>query len=1769
MKMKKFISFTLSVALLFSSLMPMTKAAENRRANQENLVQKFKLQKYLKNFKEVDARRALIQKFGNVSIVDDNFDNMKPEPKEDDNVRIIVEFDNPTALDLANSKNVSLKNNKQLIDDVKVNQTKLIYQISKFGKVRHTYQSVLNGVSLTVKYRDIDAIRKIKGVKKVTVVNKYYLDMSTAVNITNSPTVWNELGFKGEGTVVSIVDTGIDYTHKDMKLTDPSKAKLNKNSITEGPGKFFTDKVPYGYNYADMNTDIIDKSGSMHGMHVAGIVAANGEIKGVAPEAQVLALKVFSNDPANAGAFTDDIAAAIDDSVKHGADVINMSLGSSAGFVMPDDPEQRAIKNATDAGVVVVVSAGNSYYSTYPYVSYAQDPDTSIVGSPGLFPDTIQVASSENTHLRLPALTYVLGNETGDMGYTISEIDPVGVLKGEYELVYCNLGLPQDFEGKDLTGKIALIKRGAITFVEKKLNAQAAGAVGVIVFNRDGDNSYINMATDPSVKIPAVFINNADGVKLLNNIENGVKVKFQGKQAVAPNSNADKMSDFSSWGPTPDLNFKPDLTAPGGQIYSTVNANKYETMSGTSMAAPHTSGAVALVVQYLKSKNMGLTPREFVELAKRLLTNTAEPMIDKAVGLPYLTRKQGAGLIKVDKAIRTNVTVSTEGGRAVAALKEVSNQTTFKLKLTNFGQETYTFNLVDKYGVLTTYQRNGLLYPNAMKLTGASISFSENEVTVAPNETKEVTVTLNVPESAPSNIFVEGFISLIEKDSKNPELVMPYMGFYGEWDKVRIFDAPMWDENSYYAQTTLVDSIGFYLGVDGYNEEYGMPIINPKYIAISPNGDSMFDGVMPLVSFLRNAKEFKIEVLDSNKNVLRTISYDKNIRKNRVSEEFPAKYNFDWVWDGMLYDEEKDEYFVAPEGQYFIRLLGKVDFEGAEWTELTMPVKVDLTQPEVEVLSGDKPTGLNKYDLEFEGNDNLGIMYYLVAVNENYDNIIEFKPTDELKLSVDLENGLNVIEIVAVDYAGNFQIKRVEVDNSLIKFNVDRVYYTNQNDVSIEYTFDDSIRYFVDDVKVFFDGEEVEDNNKLEFKELTEGEHNLIVRAYAYNSLITEGEVKIVVDTTMPTITPGYSGSMFDSREVWLSGEVSEMVKSLKINGQEVPVEPWYVFDGVSDEARLVYMYFTEVNFEKDGVNRIYVEVEDLAGNKNSFAYKVFVDTTAPVIEFEGINDGKVKVSKDVDKYTVKLNVSDEVFGYRLYVNGNQIAYEESEVGNGVSKSYTYDVKLKDGVNKVTFRAVDLFGFETVKTVEIIKDSNAPMIEITSPESNATFETKKVTLKGRVTDNDKIEWVKVNNEVVTLNENGEFEKELTFSEFGQYEIVVTAKDEAGNVSTQIVNVNLVKPHVVSIELTKDKNAVERGETAQFKAVAKYSDGSEVDVTDTAVWTSTAGTIEKGLFTAPKDFSGNVTVKVSLEGVEATSNIEVKVPVVKSLELKADNYTFLFNNTANLTVTATYSDGTVKDVTSEVNYVVSDPTMISLTGNKVKGLKHGEVKIYATLDGVNSNEIKLNVIKPAEVIKKIINVIARKLNIRKSATVNSQKLGTFSYGAEVEYLEVVNGWYKIIYNGDIAYVSAKYVKPTTKIIYNNDVKEKKVTTTVALNVRKGASTKYRRIGVLKKNTQVTVLEKVNGWYKINYNGDIAYISAKYVKPTTTTIYNNDVKEKKVTTTVALNVRKGASTKYRRIGVLKKNTQVTVLEKVNGWYKINYNGKIGYIYAKYTK
>lgn len=137
------------------------------------------------------------------------------------------------------------------------------------------------------------------------------------------------VGLLGEGTVVSVIDLGIDLNHADMALTDAAKAKLKPGNMAQlGRGRYFTAKVPFGYNYADKNLDIFDRNSEthMHGMHVAGIIGANGSKKGVAPEVQLLAMKVFSNQSGTKTYYTDDVIMALEDSVTLGADVINLSL---------------------------------------------------------------------------------------------------------------------------------------------------------------------------------------------------------------------------------------------------------------------------------------------------------------------------------------------------------------------------------------------------------------------------------------------------------------------------------------------------------------------------------------------------------------------------------------------------------------------------------------------------------------------------------------------------------------------------------------------------------------------------------------------------------------------------------------------------------------------------------------------------------------------------------------------------------------------------------------------------------------------------------------------------------------------------------------------------------------------------------------------------------------------------------------------------------------------------------------------------------------------------------------------------------------------------------------------------------------------------------------------------------------------------------------------------------------------------------------------------
>jgi lactocepin len=973
-------------------------------------------------------------------------DREDKESQKDQNevVRVIVQLHGDAAI-----------NTKESVQSIKAKQEPVqvrAMEITGAKEIVNSFGYLVNGFSLDVKRGDIEKLRNLPGVSHVAEANIYERDMTNAKSLTQAYDVWKDMGLKGEKTVVAVLDSGTDITHKDFKLTDPSSGRLKEADVKaimadskfQGKtGKYVSAKIPFVYNYAEKSDVVLESYAGavMHGMHVAGIVGGNATeqdvkdnngIQGVAPECQILGMRVFPNK--EGGASEDSIVAAIEDSVLLGADVINMSLGSVAGFQDDEDLEQKAIAAASNAGVTVVVSAGNSSYSTGTRV--VDCPDTGLSGAPGLAKAALQVASYENTKLTADALDIKIGGvAAGSIAYMTSDVHPVGALSGEYKLVDCGIGDVADFAGKDLKGKIALIKRGTIDFVAKKVNAQTAGAAGCIIFNRDGDNGYIHMATDAKITTPGIFVTNTDGVKLLGMIVQDATIKFNGSMLSIDNVNAGDMSDFTSWGPTPNLAFKPQITGPGGNIYSLANNNKYQTMGGTSMSAPHVAGSEALIAQSVANRIAAKTlsfanPREKVEFLKNTAIVTASPSMSKEhPEVPYSPRRQGAGMIQTENAIKNSVIITDVNGYSTVALKEVTKETTFKLTLKNYSNTEVTYGATTLGGVLTeaniAVATSGFAnFPSDVNVAGSTIKFDNDTVVVPANGQKEVTVTITLPETLNKEQFIEGFLRFESKTAGAPSIGTPFVGFYGDWSKPQVIDKPIWDKQSVFKLGYLLSPIGNSYYVQGKAGS----VYDTKTIAISPNGDACFDEIVPKLAFLRNAKEVTGEVVNAQGTVIRNLGKNKEIGKSVKADltKYGAKALASVVWDG-----KDDKGAVVQEGQYTIKLISTIDYETAkpQYYSVDLPVKVDITNPEIKVTSPNVSIEA-KYNLQWTATDNLAGIYGTPSVKLNGVDLKTAKPILKdgvYSLEIQLIDGKNAIEVSIMDNAMNMKDQKFEV----------------------------------------------------------------------------------------------------------------------------------------------------------------------------------------------------------------------------------------------------------------------------------------------------------------------------------------------------------------------------------------------------------------------------------------------------------------------------------------------------------------------------------------------------------------------------------------------------------------------------------------------------------------------------------------------------------------------------------------------------------------------
>ena len=440
----------------------------------------------------------------------------------------------------------------------------------------------------------------------------------------------------GAGVLVAVIDTGVDYMHPDL-------------GGGFGPGY----KVVGGHDYVDNDDDPADADGSGHGTHVAGIIAANGKFRGVAPDAKILAYRVVDS---KGRVRTSDVTIAIDRAVKDNAKVINLSLGSANNI----DVFRRVISSTTKAGIIVVAAAGNSG-------------PTGRIGGPANLYSTISVGSS---YIPLESEVRITGETTSVqsralLGSDISKETVSG------ELVFVSYARPEDIANMNLNGKIAIAERGtnvrnqSVFFSIKEESVSSKGAIGLMVFNNVPglfDGSLLHDDNPPGYypRIPVVGIERETGLQLLERMKAEKLIA-----SIRIQTKPEQLAESSSRGPVSPFYAKPDLIAPGIAVVSTALGGKFSVLSGTSFSAPFVTGATALLLQ-----NKNLTRDEVIGI----LAPASRPLRNTTTGELFPVNYQGSGRIDIVNAVTSPISVIPHQLIAQLAPSQVSFSRTIRVQ---------------------------------------------------------------------------------------------------------------------------------------------------------------------------------------------------------------------------------------------------------------------------------------------------------------------------------------------------------------------------------------------------------------------------------------------------------------------------------------------------------------------------------------------------------------------------------------------------------------------------------------------------------------------------------------------------------------------------------------------------------------------------------------------------------------------------------------------------------------------------------------------------------------------------------------------------------------------------------------------------------------------------------------------------------------------------------------------------------------------------------
>lgn len=650
---------------------------------------------------------------------------------------------------------------------------------------QRSYDTLFNGYAVRIDASQRAALARLPGVKHIWAVDRIQLpdyevagggsaaDLATAIQMTGASVAQNTLGFTGAGIKVAVMDTGIDYDHADLggDGVDRSNSTVFPTArVITGwdfvGDAFDFDQTPIPDPYPD------DCNG--HGTHVSGIVGANGTVKGVAPDVQFGAYRVFGCG----GSTTSDIMlAAMERAYADGMQVLNMSIGSRAQW--PQYPTAAASSLLVKKGMVVVASIGNNGPGgSAPDGPYA-------AGAPGTGTLVIGTASYDNSHVTQAAFT--ASPDGAAFGYSAASGAPAAPTSGSLVMsktgttTTTNDGCAALADPAAHAGKAVLIRRGTCSFYIKASNAQAAGAAAVVLYNNVAGVLNPTVAGAPPITIPVVAVTAASGATLDGRIAAGeTTLTWTDVVTSTPQATGGLISGFSSFGMAADLSLKPDIGAPGGSIYSTVPLDQggYGTISGTSMASPHVAGAVAL---FLQSQSKRGYPAKAV---RDRLQNSADRTVwnlNPASGFIDNAHRQGAGLLDIDDAILAAVEVSP--GKLSLGESEAGPQTR-TLSIRNKSASSVTLNLSHVTAISTGPKSLTNYATVSYFLSDATASFSASSVTVPAYGEASVDVTINAA-TGPNQGQYGGYIVLTPEGGGQAYSV-PYAGFIGDYQSLQV-----------------------------------------------------------------------------------------------------------------------------------------------------------------------------------------------------------------------------------------------------------------------------------------------------------------------------------------------------------------------------------------------------------------------------------------------------------------------------------------------------------------------------------------------------------------------------------------------------------------------------------------------------------------------------------------------------------------------------------------------------------------------------------------------------------------------------------------------------------------------------------------------------------------------------------------------------------------------------------------------------------------------